>query len=135
MDLRFYRKRKQCGGYVLSLFFSLLLIGSAFARPALQETRVTGTVTTSEDGVGLPGVSVLVQGTQQGTITDSEGKYSITVPNSSAVLVFSFIGYTSQEIAVNGRTTVAVSLEASAEQLNEVVVTALGIEREQRSLG
>lgn len=135
MELNFYRKRQQYGRHVLSLLLSLLLIGNAFAIPTLQETRVSGKVTSSEDGVGLPGVSVLVQGSQQGTITDSDGNYSITVPNSSAVLVFSFIGYTSQEIAVNGRTTVDVGLEQSAEQLNEVVVTALGIEREQRSLG
>lgn len=135
MELNFYRKRKQCGRYILSLLFSLLLIGNGFAIPSLQEIRVSGTVTSSEDGVGLPGVSVLVKGTQQGTITDSEGKYSITVPNNAAVLVFTFIGYTGQEVAVNGRTTVDLALEPNVEQLGEVVVTALGIEREERSLG
>ena len=135
MELNFYRKRNQYGRYILSLLLSLLLIGNGFAIPSLQEVSVKGQVTSSEDGVGLPGVSVVVKGTQQGTITDSEGKYTISVPNTSAVLVFSFIGYTSQEIAVNGRTTVDVGLVQSAEQLNEVVVTALGIEREQRSLG
>src|SRR5690606_36955152 len=60
---------------------------------------------------------------------------SITVPNSSAALVFSFIGFAEQEVALNGRTVVNLALEQSMEQLNEVVVTALGIEREERSLG
>jgi TonB-dependent SusC/RagA subfamily outer membrane receptor len=135
MELNFYRKREQYGRYLLSLLFSLLLISNAFAAPSLQEVRVTGRVTSTDDGIGLPGVSVVVKGTQQGTITDSDGRYSIAVANSSSILVFSFIGYNSQEIALNGRTTVDLSLEPSLEQLGEVVVTALGIEREERSLG
>ncbi|HEX8038052.1 MAG TPA: carboxypeptidase-like regulatory domain-containing protein, partial [Chryseosolibacter sp.] len=135
MELNFYGKRKQWGRCVLSLLFSLLLAGNGFAISSFQEIRVTGRVTSSDDGNGLPGVSVLVKGSQQGTITDAEGKYSITVPDDAAVLVFSFIGYTSQEVAVNGRTTVDVGLEPSLEQLGEVVVTALGIERQERSLG
>lgn len=135
MELNFYRKRKQCGRYTLSLLFSLLLVSNGFAIPSFQEIRVTGKVTSSEDGSGLPGVSVLVKGSQQGTITDAEGNYSIGVPNNSAILVFSFIGYTSQEVVVSGRTVVDLALEPSMEQLGEVVVTALGIERQERSLG
>ncbi|HEY9488638.1 MAG TPA: SusC/RagA family TonB-linked outer membrane protein [Chryseosolibacter sp.] len=135
MELNFYPKRKQCGRYVLSLLLALLLVGNGFAVPLLQDNRVSGRITSTDDGAGLPGVSVLIKGTQQGTITDAEGRYSISVSNASAVLVFSFIGYTSQEIAVNGRTTVDVSLESNTETLGEVVVTALGIEREERSLG
>lgn len=134
MELKFYPKRKHCRRYLLSLLVSLLLMGSAFAA-SLQEVSVTGRVTSTEDGAGLPGVSVVVKGTQQGTITDSEGRYSISVPNSSSVLVFSFIGYTSQEVSVNGRTTVDLALEAGLQQLSEVIVTALGIERQERSLG
>lgn len=135
MELNFYRKRKQCGRYMLSLLFTLLLIGNGFATPFLQDTRVTGRVTSEEDGNGLPGVSVVLKGTQQGTITDAEGRYSISVPDDDAVLVFSFIGYTGQEVPVNGRTVVDLVLSANMEQLDEVVVTALGIEREERSLG
>jgi TonB-linked SusC/RagA family outer membrane protein len=112
-----------------------LLIGNGFAIPFLQETRVSGRVTSEEDGAGLPGVSVVLKGTQQGTITDSEGNYSIAVPDNNAVLVFSFIGYTAQEIPVNGRSVVDLVLSQNMAQLDEVVVTALGIEREQRSLG
>ncbi|MDQ2656146.1 MAG: SusC/RagA family TonB-linked outer membrane protein [Bacteroidota bacterium] len=113
----------------------LLFAGNGFATPVLQENRVTGRVTSAEDGAGLPGVSIVVKGTQQGTITDVDGRYSIGVSGNDAVLVFSFIGYSSQEIAVAGRTSVDVSLEVSAETLGEVVVTALGIERDERSLG
>src|SRR5687768_8043600 len=134
MELNFYQKRRQCGRYVLSLLLSLLLVGNGFAIP-LQDTRVTGRVTSTEDNAGLPGVSVVVKGSQQGSITDAEGNYSISVPNSNATLVFSFIGFSEQEVALNGRTVVDLSLEPSMEQLNEVVVTALGIEREERSLG
>lgn len=134
MELNFYRKRKQYGRYMLSLLLTLLLIDNALAIP-LQETRVTGRVTSTEDNAGLPGVSVVVKGSQQGTITDVEGNYSIVVPSSDATLVFSFIGFTEQEVPLNGRTVVDVALDPSMEQLNEVVVTALGIEREERSLG
>lgn len=134
MDLNFYWKRKQCGRYVLSLLLSLLLVGNGFATPSFQEIRVTGKVTSSEDNSGLPGVSVLVKGSQQGTITDADGKYSISVPDNSAILVFSFIGYTSQEVALGGRTVVDISLAPTTVALGEVVVTALGISREKKSL-
>lgn len=134
MDLNFYPKEKQCGRYVMSLLLALLLVGNGFAIP-LQEARVTGRVTSAEDNTGLPGVSVVVKGSQQGTITDVNGNFSITVPNSDATLVFSFIGFNEQEVPLNGRTVVDLSLDPSMEQLNEVVVTALGIEREERSLG
>lgn len=135
MKLNFYPKRKQCWRYVLSLLFALLLIGNGFAIPLLQEVTVRGRITSTDDGAGLPGVSVLLKGTQQGTITDADGRYSLSVPNNASVIVFSFIGYTSQEVSVNGRTVVDLSLESNMEQLGEVVVTALGIERKEQSLG
>jgi len=95
---------------------------------------VTGTVTAIEDGSSLPGVSILVKGTTTGVSTDFDGNYSIEVP-ANAVLVFSFVGETTQEIAVNGRSVINVVMKASAEALDEVVVTALGIKREEKSLG
>lgn len=98
---------------------------------------ITGKVTSAKDGSDLPGVSVLVKGTTAGTTTDAEGKFSITAPSGvdDAVLVFSFIGMTTQEVSVAGRTTVDVSLADDVTQLGEVVVTALGISREKRALG
>ncbi|HEY9047717.1 MAG TPA: SusC/RagA family TonB-linked outer membrane protein [Ohtaekwangia sp.] len=88
------------------------------------------------DGAGnaLPGVSILVKGTSTGTSTDTEGKYVISVSNPEDVLIFSFIGFSTQEIPVGNRTTIDVVLVEDATQLNEVVVTALGIERETKSL-
>ena len=114
------------------LLAAAVLLACQFAAKA--QSSVTGRVTDSADGNGLPGVNVSVKNTQFGTITDSDGRYSIAV-DGNAVLVFSFIGYSTQEITVNGRTTINVSLEGSSETLEEIVVTALGIEREERSLG
>lgn len=108
----------------------LLLLASA---SAMAQT-VTGTVTSSVDGSPLPGVSVLVKSTTAGTTTDTDGKYVITVPDASAVLVVSFIGFASQEIEVGSRTVIDVALVEDITQLNEVVVTALGIARETKTL-
>jgi len=96
---------------------------------------VTGTVTLAEDSSALPGVSILVKGTTIGVSTDFDGNYSIEVPANNSVLVFSYVGDTTQEIAVNGRSVIHVAMEPGAEALDEVVVTALGIKREEKSLG
>ena len=74
----------------------------------------------------MPGVNVIVKGTTTGTTSDSEGAYSIDIPSNEAVLVFSFIGYATQEVSPGGRTTVDVSLAPSAETLSEVVVVGYG---------
>lgn len=99
-----------------------------------QERTVSGRVTSASDGAGLPGVNVIVKGSTTGTVTDADGKYTISMP-SGTVLVFTFIGYRSQEIDVSGRTTVDLRMEEDTQQLSEVVVTALNIPREKRSLG
>jgi len=104
------------------------LISSAYA----QQT-VTGTVT-GTDGTGIPGVAVLEKGTVNGTITNLDGNYSITV-NSGAVLAFSFVGMQSVEEAVDGRSTIDVTMAESQIGLEEVVVTALGITKEKKALG
>ena len=101
--------------------------------PALgQRAQVSGVVT-DEQGAPLTGVTVLLKGTQQGTYTDAKGHYVLDVP-ADGVLVFSFLGYQSQEVPVNGKSTVDVRLLPDKETLNEVVVTALGISREKKSL-
>ena len=97
-------------------------------------TVVSGRVT-DETGAAVPGVNVLVKGTALGTATDAEGKYSLTVPDESAVLVFSFIGYATQEVSVSSRTNIDVTLKPDVRALEEVVVTALGIEKSTRGLG
>lgn len=96
---------------------------------------ITGKITSSADGSALPGVNVVVKGTSLGTTSAVDGSYTINVENNSDVLVFSFIGYVTQETAVGARSTIDIALAESSEQLSEVVVTALGIKREKRSLG
>lgn len=102
---------------------------------AQQTLKITGKVTSSLNGFGLPGVSVVIKGTQTGTATSSSGDYTIDVPGADAVLIFSFIGYETQEVIVGGRSIINVELVESVEVLREVVVTALGITREEKSLG
>ncbi|UZR98967.1 SusC/RagA family TonB-linked outer membrane protein [Chondrinema litorale] len=91
----------------------------------LQQVRITGKVTSAEDGEPLPGVSIIVKGTATGTTTNFDGEFSISV-NSNDVLVFSFIGYKTFEIEVNNQTVIDVSLEMDLEQLEEVVVVGYG---------
>ena len=97
--------------------------------------RVRGTVTSAVDGAVVPGVNVLVKGTQLGTTTDAAGTYSIDADGNDAVLVFSYIGFNTTEVAVQGKSVIDVVLEENVATLQEAVVTALGIKRETRSLG
>jgi TonB-linked SusC/RagA family outer membrane protein len=117
----------------LTVFLVLLLfIG---VQVVYAQRTVTGVVTSSSDNASLPGVSVVVKGTTTGTFTDPNGKYSINVPNNQAVLQFSFIGFVTQENPVGTQSTINVVLKFSTEELDEFVVTALGITRESKSLG
>jgi TonB-linked SusC/RagA family outer membrane protein len=116
--------------FVLSL---LLFVGFNLVQG--QGVQVTGKVTSSDDGAALPGVSVVVRGTTIGAVTDFDGNYSITVPESATTLMFSFVGMVTQEIEIGGQTVIDVVLETSTTRLDEVVVTALGISRDKKSLG
>lgn len=107
---------------------------SAFAEK-MQGVTVTGIVRGSIDGEGLPGVNVLLKGSQEGTITDINGEYSLEVGDENSILVFSYVGYNSEEIVVGSRTVVDVELIEDITALSEIVVTALGIKREEKSLG
>ena len=114
----------------LCLFAVLSLVGFQ----AMAQKTVSGTVSDATNNEALIGVSVIVKGTSTGTVTDLEGAYQIEVaPNST--LVFSFVGYATQEIVVGESNEVNVSLSEDAVGLNEVTVTALGISREKKSLG
>lgn len=110
----------------------LFLIGISASA---QDRTVTGRVTSSEDGSAIPGVNVVLKGTTSGTVTDSEGRYSISIPSGGGTLVFSFIGLQTQEIETGDRSQVNVALVSDATQLSDVIVTATGIKREVRSLG
>lgn len=95
---------------------------------------VTGRVT-DEDGASIPGVNVVIKGTTTGTVTDSDGRYSLNVPDNNSVLVFSFVGYAVQEVTVGDRTVIDLSMTPDIRSLDEVVVTALGIKKESKKLG
>ncbi|WP_439490727.1 carboxypeptidase-like regulatory domain-containing protein [Algoriphagus sp.] len=108
---------------ILLLGLTLFLASAvAFA----QSRVITGTVTSTEDNLGVPGATVLVKGTTIGTATDIDGKYSISVPAGSNVLVFSFVGLSPQEITIGNRTSVDVELEPDVQSLSEFVVTSYG---------
>ena len=117
---------------LLKLFFVFFVLGTISVQ---GQTTVSGTVTDAADGTTIPGVNVVIKGTTTGATTDFDGNYSIQVSDDSAVLQFSFLGYTSQEIAVGGNNSIDVALQVSNEALDEVVVTALGIRKEAKALG
>jgi TonB-dependent starch-binding outer membrane protein SusC len=91
-----------------------------------QERTVTGKVTSTEDGSALPGVNVILKGTTSGTSSDADGNYSVTVPSSGGVLIFSFIGLEAREVEIGERSVVNVSLALDITQLSEVVVVGYG---------
>ena len=117
---------------ILLLGLTLFLVNAmAFA----QGRVVTGTVTSLEDGMGVPGATVLVKGTTIGTATDIDGKYSINIPTGSNVLVFTFVGLTSQEVNIGNRSTINVALESDVTALSEVIVTGYGTQPKREVTG
>ena len=117
--------------FIITALYSSMALGNAAVQ---QDVVIKGTVTSDAEGIGLPGVSIVVKGTMHGVVTDSNGAYTITTP-SNAVLIFSFIGYKTQEIAVEGRIIINLAMNEDVTALEEVVVTALGITRQEKSLG
>jgi iron complex outermembrane receptor protein len=109
---------------------SLLLLGFAISLAFGQGRTVKGKVTSAAEGP-LPGVNIVVQGTVQGTMTDAGGNYTITVPGPEAVLIFSFISYTTQTVTVGNQTTIDVVLAPALSALNEVVVTGYGTQKKR----
>ncbi|GAB2582103.1 SusC/RagA family TonB-linked outer membrane protein [Spirosoma areae] len=106
-----------------------------FAIPLLAQDRViTGTITSSEDSSPLPGVNISVKGTTRGTTTDGNGTYSLSVPSNANAVIYSFIGFVRQEVPIGNQSVVDVKLIPDASQLQEVVVTALGISRDKKAL-
>ncbi|HEX8531775.1 MAG TPA: SusC/RagA family TonB-linked outer membrane protein, partial [Cytophagales bacterium] len=107
-------------------------------RPAgavAAEVAVSGRVTAAEDNSPLPGVSVVVKGSTTGTVTDSDGRYKLNVPGTESVLVFSFVGYVSEEVAVGNRTSIDINLAADIEALSEVVVVGYGTQKKSQTTG
>lgn len=100
----------------------------------VDQRRVTGTIR-NELGGPMVGATVQVKGTTLGTLTDAEGKFSVDVPNESAILVVSFIGYVAQEVAVSGKSTIELSLDPSVESLDEIVVVGYGTQKRTTMTG
>jgi TonB-dependent starch-binding outer membrane protein SusC len=111
--------------YVSVLLF-LFLASTAWS----QSKTVTGKVISEDDGAGIPGANVLEKGTSNGTVTDATGSYSITTA-ADATLIFSFVGYTSQEVSVGNQSTIDVNLKLDVTSLNEVVVIGYGTQEKK----
>ncbi len=114
------------------LLLCMVVIGSF---TAMAQRTVTGTVSGEDDGTPVPGVNVVVKGSSTGTVTDIDGKYQIGVPEDGGTLVFSFIGLVTEEIVVGDQSIINMVMTADIRQLTEVVVTAIGVAREEKSLG
>ncbi|QCK13285.1 SusC/RagA family TonB-linked outer membrane protein [Mangrovivirga cuniculi] len=115
---------------ILGVFALILLSATAYS----QEREISGQVTDPE-GFGLPGASVLIEGTNNGTVTDADGNYSLNVPLDAENLVFSFIGYQSKTISINGRSTIDVNLEEDIAALDEIVVVGYGTQKRKDVTG
>ena len=116
----------------LMLLLTCLFVGIGLVTA--QNSKITGIVISEEDGLPVVGASVLVKGTTNGTITDIDGKFSLTnVPSSAKTLVVSFVGLKTAEVAI--KPDMRIVLHSDAQNLDEVVVTAMGISREKKALG
>lgn len=102
---------------------------------APKDKTVRGTVRDGGNNEGLPGVSVVLKGTQRGTTTDANGNFQIDVPDANAVLTFSYIGFINQEVTVGGQTTITIDLKATDQSLNEVVVVGYGTQKKESLTG
>jgi TonB-linked SusC/RagA family outer membrane protein len=128
-----YSNKSTLKSFLLTI--SAILLLSVFSDGKAQQRMIQGTITAMEDGSPLPGVNVLIKGTALGTVTDFDGKYSIEVPEDATTLVFSYIGYTTEEMIIGDRSVIDYSMSVNTTTLEDIVVTALGVERESKALG
>ncbi|MEM9673183.1 MAG: TonB-dependent receptor plug domain-containing protein, partial [Bacteroidota bacterium] len=121
---------KSCGLWEYAILFTVFFFFSSTLLFANNNPLITvsGTVTSPNDNEGLPGVNVLVKGTTQGTVTDIEGKYSINAEEND-ILVFSSIGFVSQEVPVDGRSTINITMTEDVQALEEIVVIGYGTQK------
>jgi TonB-dependent starch-binding outer membrane protein SusC len=115
---------------LISILVCMLIAPMVWAQAHI----VTGRVTSAEDGLPLPGVNVQMKGTTVGTVTDSDGKYSIQISDGGSSLIFSFIGYRSVTLPIEQKAVIDITLAADVTQLSEVVVTGTGVSVEKRKL-
>ncbi len=118
---------------IYSVLIFLVIFGANLALG--QERTLTGTIAAASDGLPLTGVTVVVKGTNLGALTDGKGKFSLKVPDESAILQITYMGFETQEIPVAGKTLLDLRLTESDLTLDEVIVTAFGLERDKKALG
>lgn len=116
--------------FCLAFLFSIFMVQSSFAQQTLS---ISGKIISSDDGMGIPGVSVAVEGTTKGTTTDIEGNYQLAAVAANAVLKFSYVGFKTMTIAVNNQTVINGSLQTEAAELNEIVVVGYGTQKRKVS--
>jgi len=114
----------------LLLVFMLLTV-----MQVLAQRTITGTVTSMDDGAGIPGVSIMIKGTTQGTTTDIEGKYSLNVRKDATALIYSYVGMKKQELSITGSNIMNVTLESEAIDVEGVVVVGYGVMRKSDVTG
>lgn len=112
-----------------------LKTGAKSVKIANAERQIKGKVTDGDTPEGIPGVNVVIKGSQTGTVTDASGNYTLEIPEGGAILVFSYVGYLSQEIATGTRGTIDVPLKADSKSLNEVVVVGYGTQKKVNLTG
>lgn len=100
-----------------------------------QEKTITGKIVTDDDDMGIPGVSIIVKGTKNGAVSDFDGNYTIKVKSNQDVLVFSYLGYTTQEVTVGSKTTINVTLESNLESLDEIIIVGFGTQKKTTLTG
>ncbi|MEM7373398.1 MAG: SusC/RagA family TonB-linked outer membrane protein [Bacteroidota bacterium] len=142
MKLRLLYQAKDVILIGLSMLICLTITSQGFTKNGystsieVEYANITGKVTASDNGAALTGATVQVKGTTTGTFTDDTGNYSIEVNGEDAILVFSYLGYLSQEVAVNGQTTINISLAVdNTNSLDEVVVVGYGVRKKSHNTG
>ncbi|MDR1414918.1 MAG: SusC/RagA family TonB-linked outer membrane protein [Odoribacteraceae bacterium] len=121
--------------FLLFFILGIILAPAVQGQTGERRVEVTGTVTDAKTGESLPGANITVRGTTNGAVTDGAGRYRVQAPATGAVLRYSFTGYATKEETVGNRRVIDVTLQEEASRLDEVVVTALGVTRESRTLG
>lgn len=120
----------------LAVLFLCMSTAHANTNPVEAQSRtITGTVVSADDNFGIPGVNIVIKGTTTGAVTDFDGKYSIKVNSSSDVLVFSYIGYATQEVTVGNQSTINVTMKPDVAALDEIIVVGFGTQKKETLTG
>jgi hypothetical protein len=121
--------------HTVKIMALLMVLGISQLNAIAQQLAISGTVTESETGLALPGVNIVVKGTNTGAMSDENGRYSLSLSEQNATIVFSFIGYVTQEVQVAGKSVINVALTSDALILEEVVVVGYGTQKKATVTG